>query len=49
VTVFTLLGTIVAYRRDQRRPRLDPCPIIPRWSAVGLGAGIAIELWRAVS
>jgi hypothetical protein len=49
VTLFTLLGTIVAYRRDQRRPGLDPFPIITRWSAVGLGAGIAIELWGAVS
>jgi ABC-type uncharacterized transport system permease subunit len=49
VTLFTLLGTIVAYRRDQRRPGLDPFPIITRWSAVGLGVGVAIELWRAVS
>jgi hypothetical protein len=49
VTLFTLLGALVAYRRYQRRPGLDPFPIITRWSAVGLGAGIAIELWRAVS
>jgi hypothetical protein len=49
VTLFTLLGTIVAYRRDQRRPGLDPFPIITRWSAVGLALGVAIELLRAVS
>ena len=49
VTLFTLLGTIVAYRRDQRRPGLDPFPIIARWSAVGLALGVAIELLRAVS
>jgi hypothetical protein len=49
VTLFTLLGTIVAYRRYQRRPGLDPFPIIARWSAVGLGIGVAIELLRAIS
>jgi hypothetical protein len=49
VAVFTLFGTVVAYRRYQRRSGLDPFPIITRWSAVGLGVGIAIELWRAVS
>jgi hypothetical protein len=49
VTLVTLLGTVVAYRRYQRRPGVDPFPIITRWSAVGLGVGIAIELWRAVS
>jgi hypothetical protein len=49
VTLFTLLGTIVAYRRYQRRPSLDPFLITARWSAVGLAAGIAIELWRVVS
>jgi hypothetical protein len=49
VTLFTLLGTIVAYRRNERRPGRDPFPIITRWSAVGLGLGVAIELWRAVS
>jgi hypothetical protein len=45
VTLFTLLGTIVAYRRYQRRPGLDPFPITARWWAVG----IAIELWRVMS
>ena len=49
VTLATLLGSIAAYRRYQRRPELDPFPIITRWSAAGLGAGIAIELWGAVS
>ena len=49
VTLFTLLGTIVAYRRYQRRPGLDPFPIITRWSVVGLGLGVAIELLGAVS
>jgi hypothetical protein len=49
VTLFTLLGTIVAYRRYQRGPGLDPFPIISRWSAVGLGLGVAIEILRAVS
>jgi hypothetical protein len=49
VTLFTLLGTIVAYRRYQRRPGLDPFPIIARWSAVGLGIGVAIELLTAIS
>ncbi len=49
VTLFTLLGTIVAYRRYQRRTGLDPFPIITRWSTVGLGLGVAIELLRAVS
>jgi hypothetical protein len=49
VTLFTLLGTIVAYRRYQRRPGLDPFPITARWSAVGLGLGVAIELLRAAS
>jgi hypothetical protein len=49
VTLFTLLGALVAYRRYQRRPGLDPFPIITRWSAVGLGLGVAIELLRAVS
>ena len=49
VTLGTLLGTIVAYRRYERRPGLDPFPIISRWSAVGLGLGAAIELFRAVS
>ena len=49
VTLFTLLGTTVAYRRYQRRPGLDPFPIIARWSAVGLGIGVAIELLRAIS
>jgi hypothetical protein len=48
-TLFTLLGTIVAYRRYQRRPGLDPFPIVSRWSAVGLALGVAIELLRAVS
>ena len=49
VTLATLLGTIVAYRRYQRRPGFDPFPIIARWSAVGLGIGVAIELLRAIS
>jgi hypothetical protein len=49
VTLATLLGTIVAYRRYQRRPGLDPFPIITRWSAVGLGVGVAVELLSAVS
>jgi hypothetical protein len=49
VTLFTLLGTIVAYRRYQRRPGLDHFPIIARWSAVGLGIGVAIEVLRAIS
>jgi hypothetical protein len=49
VTLATLLGTLVAYRRYQRRPGLDPFPIITRWSAVGLGLGVAIELLSAVS
>lgn len=49
VTLFTLLGTIPAYRRWRRRPGLDPFPIITRWSAVGLGLGAAIELLRALS
>jgi hypothetical protein len=49
VTLFTLLGTVVAYRRYQRRAGFDPFPIITRWSAVGLLAGVVIELLRAVS
>jgi hypothetical protein len=49
VTLATLLGTLVACRRCQRRPGLDPFPIITRWSAVGLGLGVAIELLSAVS
>jgi hypothetical protein len=49
VTLATLLGTIVAYRRYQRRPALDPFPIVARWSVVGLGLGVAIELLSAVS
>ena len=49
VTLATFLGSIAAYRRYQRRPGLDPFPIITRWSAVGLALGVAIELWRAVS
>jgi hypothetical protein len=48
-TLVTLLGTLVAYRRYQRRPGLDPFPIVARWSAVGLGLGVAIELHSAVS
>jgi hypothetical protein len=47
VTLATLLGTLVAYRRYQRRPGLDPFPMITRRSAVGLG--VAIELLSAVS
>jgi hypothetical protein len=49
VTVATLLGTIAAYRRYQRRPGLDPFPIITRWSAAGLILGVVIEAIRAVS
>jgi hypothetical protein len=49
VTLATLLGSIAAHRRYQRRPGLDPFPIITRWSAVGLALGVAIELLRAVS
>jgi hypothetical protein len=49
VALVTPPGTIVAYRRYQPRPGLDPAPIITRWSAVGLSLGIAIELLRAVS
>jgi hypothetical protein len=49
VTLFTVVGTIVAYRRYQRRPGRDPFPVIARWSAVGLLAGVLIEAARAVS
>jgi hypothetical protein len=49
VTLGTLLGTLVAYRRNQRRPGLDPLPIITRWSAVGLIIGLVIEAISALS
>ena len=49
VTLVTLLGTIVAYRRYQRRPGLDPFPIITRWSAAGLLVGVVIEAIRGLS
>ena len=49
VTLFTLIGTIVAYRRYQREPASDPFPIISRWSATGLLFGLALELVLGVS
>jgi hypothetical protein len=49
VTLATLLGTLVAYRRYQRRPGLDPFPIITRWSAVGMLVGLVLEAISAIS
>lgn len=43
ITVFSLVGTAVAYRRSQRLPETDPFPIITRWSFVGLAFGITWE------
>ncbi len=44
VTLFTLLGTMIAYRRYQRHPSLDPFPIVTRWSIAGLSLGVLVEV-----
>jgi hypothetical protein len=49
VTLFTLLARSPPTAATSCAPGLDPFPIITRWSAVGLGLGVAIELLRAVS
>ena len=49
VTLFTLTGTIIAYRRYQCDAGFDPFPIITRWSATGLIFGIALELVLGLS
>ena len=43
IAVMTFVGTGVAYRRHQRRPDLDPFPVITRWSYLGLAVGLSLR------
>jgi hypothetical protein len=45
----TFLGTGVAYRRYQRRPDLDPFPVITRWSYLGFVIGVILEVRRVLT
>jgi hypothetical protein len=44
----TCVGTLIAYRRRQGDPRFDTFPVITRWSAAGLAAGLGYVLIRAI-
>ncbi len=47
-TIFTLIGTGVAYRRHRHRPERDPFVVIARWSNGGLVAGVLFECLHVV-
>jgi drug/metabolite transporter (DMT)-like permease len=47
--VGSLIGTMVAYRRQRRRPDLDPFPVITRWSYVGFLGGVLLLLLDALT
>jgi hypothetical protein len=47
--VGSLIGTMVAYRRQRRRPDLDPFPVITRWSYVGFLIGMLLELRKLLT
>ena len=42
-TMFTLIGTAVAYRRHRGRPDADPFVVIAHWSNGGLVVGVFFE------
>lgn len=44
VAIGSFVGMAIAYRRQRRRPDLDPSPVIARWSFVGLAGGLLREL-----
>jgi hypothetical protein len=48
VSIFTIMGTMVAYRAQRRGSRLEPFTIIARIQGVGLGLGILLEGVKAV-
>jgi hypothetical protein len=47
-SLFTIIGTLVAYRAQRRGSQLEPFTIIARYQGFGLLFGNAIELFEAV-
>lgn len=44
---FTMMGTLLAYRRRQRNPAADPFPVIVRRTMVGVGFGLFLKVVSA--
>jgi hypothetical protein len=48
VSIFTIMGTMVAYRARRRGSRLEPFTLIARYQGLGLGLGMLFEAVKAV-